>query len=521
MNTHILSVAQMSWADMQTIQSGTSGFDLMDRAGFAVAAAVLEHMPDFGRVVIVVGSGNNGGDGFAAAYYLRRRRLPVTVVLLSPLTQLSGDLLIHAERAIEAGAKLRETDEDMLELKRWLLRSVMVVDALFGTGLCRPLHGKMAEAVKLINALDRPVLSVDIASGLDADSGAVLGRAIQADFTLPIAACKWGYWMGQGIDYSGRLLLAAPIGIEEETLCDAVAALPSGDKFMHIQSACFIDEQMIRAGWSKRPHSAHKGDFGHVWIFGGSIGFAGAPQLSALGAFAAGAGLVSLVCPDNIYPVVAAGSLEVMVHPESTACWLNEDGGVREQVDVIVAGSGWANRHSFLLLTLLQASCPLLLDAEALNMLAINEELQMTLAERDDLTLLTPHPGEAARLLECSINTIQKDRRRAVITLSRLYRCWVMLKGSETLIASPQGDLMINISGSPDLAVAGSGDLLAGMLGRQMALCASKGMDVGVMLAAAVGLHGSAGEQEGWYLVRDLATVIAQMRQQLERTSPE
>ncbi|WP_018294701.1 bifunctional ADP-dependent NAD(P)H-hydrate dehydratase/NAD(P)H-hydrate epimerase [Mariprofundus ferrooxydans] len=522
MSVRILSADQMRWADMTTTEAGIPGFELMDRAGRAVADAVLDYMPDFGRVVIVIGPGNNGGDGFAAARYLRSRRIPVTLVMLVPLDTLGGDTLMHAELAREAGAKLRDASSDrcFAELNRWLLRAVMVVDAMFGTGLTRPLSGRLAKAVAQINQADRPVLSIDIASGLNADSGEVMGDAVKADFTLPVAAYKWGYWMGVGPEFSGRLLPASAIGVEDETLCRAWAAVPDpsvSKDSAALRSACFIHSDMIGQAWPKRHRLSHKGNFGRVWIFGGSAGFTGAPRLASLGALAAGAGLVSVVCPDDVYPVVASGSLETMVHSQSSGAWMREGDGLIDQADAIVAGPGWGCAQTTLLARLLDVDRPLLLDADALNMIAADAALQARVSERDSLTVLTPHPGEAARLLSCTVDDIQSDRKKAVLKLCKRYACWVVLKGNETLIASPQGDVMLNPSGSPQLAVAGSGDVLAGMLGRQLAVCYRNDTDVGMMLGAGVGLHGEAGEQNGWYLAGELAGMVAGLRQGIER----
>jgi len=216
----ILTAEQMRWADQTTINGGISGFALMDRAGRAVASVVLEHIPDYGRVVVVAGPGNNGGDGFAAAHHLRKYRIPVTVVSLVPVDSLSGDSRTHADLAVKAGVKVRAacSVHEIGELERWLSRSVLVVDALFGTGLCRELDGLMAAAVERINLSDRPVLSIDIASGICPDTGKVLGAAVKADVTLPIAASKWGHWIDAGRDYTGILLDAADIGISDEIM---------------------------------------------------------------------------------------------------------------------------------------------------------------------------------------------------------------------------------------------------------------------------------------------------------------
>ncbi|TLS76374.1 NAD(P)H-hydrate dehydratase [Mariprofundus erugo] len=523
MSVRILSAAQMRWADAAAMAAGMTGFDLMDRAGKAVTDAVLEHMPDFGRVVIVTGSGNNGGDGFAAARYLRQRGVPVTLVMLTPLDQLPENVRLHAQLARDVGAKLREAvcDVSFTELNRWLARAVIVVDAILGSGVNRVLAGRVAEAVAQINLSGRPVLSIDIASGLNADTGQVMGDAIHAGYTLPVAACKWGYWMGHGPEYSGTLLPVACIGIEDALLCRAWSAVADPSACEHtvpLNSANFIDVEAMERGWPRRSRLSHKGSFGHVWVFGGSPGFTGAPKLAALGALASGAGLVSMVCPDEVWPVVAAGSLEAMVHSHSSRCWQSDDAEeVVAQADAVVAGPGWGIGQQSLLTRLLATSRPLLLDADALNMIAADARLQASVRERSGVTVLTPHPGEAARMLGCSVDEVQADRKRSVLKLARCYASWVVLKGHETLISSPAGDLTLNPFGSPQLAVAGSGDVLAGMLGRQLAFWRRQGGDIGSMIAAAVALHGSAGERSGWYLASELAGVVASMRQSIEK----
>lgn len=523
MSVRILSAAQMRWADAETVATGISGFDLMDRAGKAVTDAVLEHMPDFGRVVIVTGSGNNGGDGFAAARYLRQRGVPVTLVMLTPFDQLSETVRLHAQLARDVGAKLREAvcDASFTELNRWLARAVIVVDAILGSGVNRVLEGRVAEAVAQINLSGRPVLSIDIASGLNADSGQVMGDAIHASYTLPIAACKWGYWMGHGPEYSGTLLPVAFIGIEDQLLChawSAVADPSAAEDTVALNSANFINVEAMERGWPRRSRLSHKGSFGHVWVFGGSPGYTGAAKLAALGALAAGSGLVSVVCPDQVWPIVASGSLESMVHSQSSPCWQSQEAGeVIAQADAVVAGPGWGCEQKSMLVRLLASSHPLLLDADALNMIAADTDLQLRVRARAAVTVLTPHPGEAARLLGCSADEIQMDRKRSVLRLASRYGSWVVLKGHETLIASPAGDLTLNPFGSPQLAVAGSGDVLAGMLGRQLAFWRRQGGDIGSMMAAAVALHGSAGERPGWYLASELAGVVASMRQSIER----
>jgi NAD(P)H-hydrate epimerase len=502
----------MRWADETTIKAGASGAELMDRAGRAVASAVQTHMPDYGRVVIVTGSGNNGGDGFAAAIYLRRSNIPVTVVSLVPLGSIKGDARAFADKAVDEGVKVRVAYGDTTsELNRWLVRAVMVVDAIFGTGLSRELDREMAEAIAKINQAGRPVLSVDIASGLDADSGVVLGAAVHADLTLPIAASKWGHWLAEGRDYSGKILAAAAIGIAESTMHESWRAVQGcliGCEESCFNSACLIDSDILDVVWPQRSRMSHKGSFGHVWIFGGSIGFTGAPGLAARGAFAAGAGRVSIACPDSVWPVIAASNPETMVHPESSAPW--------QGADCIVAGPGWGLNQQDLLTTLLAGDRPLVLDADALNMIADSDALRTKLTQRTAMTVITPHPGEAGRLLNEPVSEIQRDRKRSILRMMRKFACWVVLKGNETLISSPKGDISLNPFGSPRLAVAGSGDVLAGMIGTQLASMKSREIDAGILISATVALHGIAGEKGDWFLVSELAKAVAGLRQNIE-----
>jgi len=519
--TRILTASQMRWVDQATTRAGTSTFDLMDRAGAAIAAAVLECMPDYGRIVIIAGPGNNGGDGFSAAYYLRDRRLPVTVVSLIPLADLSDDIKIYADRASEAGAKIRAAcgDDCLAELGRWLLRAGMVIDCMFGTGTSRPLKGQMREVVERINESDRAVLSVDIASGICADTGRVLGIAVQADFTMPIATTKWGHWLNEGRDYTGKLLTAADIGISDATIQQAwIKSCECEDEqnCFCVKSTSVIHDGFLEQAWPERARLSHKGSYGHVWIFGGSVGLTGAPQLAGLGAYAAGAGLASIVCPDGVWPVIAAANLEVMAHPQSDAQW--------QAADALVIGPGWGRAQGELLSTLFETDKPIVVDADALSIVAARGSLREKLIARPYLTVIAPHPGEAARLLDITVEEVQRDRKKSVVALTTRYDCWVILKGSETLIASPEKDIYLNPFGSAQLAIAGSGDVLAGMIGAQLArlvrLNAQQGeiqANTAISIAAAVALHGMAGERGGWYLAGELAKEVSNMRQSIEQ----
>ena len=504
---YIVSSAQMRWADMETMRQ-TPSRTLMERAGRAVAAAVTDSMPDAGRVVVVAGGGNNGGDGYAAAFFLRRR-LPVTVVSLVPAEGHTEDARYWREQAMAAGVKVRHANGDAEALlKRWCQRAVIIVDALFGTGLKRPLTGAMAAAVKRINASDRPVFSIDMPSGIDADTGQRRGVAVRADWTLPIAACKWGHWLGEGAEHVGVLLPAADIGIARETILASYQACPDG-----VREAGLVSADHLAMAWPARPHRAHKGDFGHLTILGGSVGYAGAPQLAALGALAGGAGLVSLVCPTSVWPVIASRIREAMVHPQGEA-------GLKlaRRSDACVAGPGWGLQEDVPLAGLLDWDVPLVLDADALNRVARCEALQRAVARRKAWTVMTPHAGEAARLLDCTPEEVERARKEQALALAERFRCWIVFKGAETLVVSPEGRVLLSPYGSPDLATGGTGDVLSGLIGMQLAYARRRGIgDPMSCVAAAVGLHGLAGETGGWHTSSALAGPIARIRQRLER----
>jgi len=486
----ILTAMQMRQVDQATIDGGVSAFDLMQRAGRAVADTAQKVAPDTGRMVIVVGGGNNGGDGYAAATTLSGMKVRVTVVALSDPEKLTGAAAEHARLAAQSGAKIRmackSDDRDVLSF--WLTRAVLVLDAVFGTGLDRELTGWMREAIGIINASDRPVMSVDMPSGIHSDNGRVMGAAIEADWTLPIAAVKWGHWLGAGRQHHGRLLPPADIGI-------IIGEMES--------DACMLDDSLFKRLVTQDLPDMHKGSFGHVWVFGGSEGFAGAPRLASLGAMAVHAGLVSIACPDDVYAPIAGASLEAMVHRQGKAVW--------KHADVLLAGPGWGTGQQALLASLLESDRPLLLDADALNMLALDHGLLADAAARSALTVFTPHPGEAGRLLGCTSAEVQQDRPEALQALVEKLHGWVVLKGEQTLIGSPDGSIRLCPFGSNRLATAGSGDVLAGMLAGLLA----QGLPVELALCGGVALHGKAGEVGGWYRAGQLPDRVADVRQRL------
>lgn len=502
----ILTARQMQAADQQTIKEfGISGFQLMQNAGIHIAEAVVTELQDEdsdASVLVVAGPGNNGGDGFVAARLLNEKGVDTSVALLGHTGKLKGDAAEHARQAIKAGVEVIEIRKAaaMQQLKKKLTVSRCVVDAIFGTGLARPVEGLMAEAVSLINESGRFVLAVDIASGINSDSGEVMGCAVRADKTLPIAATKWGQWLQKGRDYAGEILPAAEIGIPASVLNDA-----QRDEAKGIRAARVLNEQDICCAFPHRQRDAHKKSFGHLWIFGGAPGYTGAPRLASQGAQAVRTGLVSIACPESVYPVVAASSLESMVHAEKEVPW-------QQSTTALVAGPGWGERQSRDVVELMLCEVPLVLDADALNMLSREPtKAQQLLLHRKSPTVLTPHPGEAARLLATTAAAIQEERVDTALHLANKFRAWVVLKGAETLVASPDGELFLSPFGSVNLAVAGTGDVLAGMIGGLLA----QGIDTGVALRAAIALHGLAGESNQWHRAGQLEDIVARLVERL------
>ncbi|MDQ7004166.1 MAG: NAD(P)H-hydrate dehydratase [Ghiorsea sp.] len=455
----ILTAKQMQKAEQETIKTkGISNLILMEKAGLALSKACHKHKLDGGRIVFIIGSGNNGSDGLVAARLLHLENVPVTAIPLFPLHDLKDDIKHQMQRALDVGVKVRPltTPSDAAKLEHWLKRAVLVVDAIFGTGLKKPITGWVGQAISIINQSHCPTLSVDIASGIHPDTGETQGVAIQADITLPIAAYKWGHWLKDGKQQGSLMLPPTPIGIHQRTMMEMMKAHP----FVAKQSL-LNDQSIIREAFPTRPVDAYKQSCGHLWIFGGSKGYTGAPTLVAKGAQSVRTGVISVACPDDVYPIVAAASLETMVHPESIAPW--------DKHSAIVAGPGWGDGQSKRLQDIMKSTQPLVLDANALNLIAKDANLQTSLKHRKGLTVLTPHPGEAARLLGVSIQNIQADRIQSALHLVQQLNVWVILKGARCVIASPQKHLWINPYGSPNLATAGTGDVLAGVVGGLLA----------------------------------------------------
>lgn len=431
---------------------------LMEKAGVAAAEWAGVLADNSGEpALILAGPGNNGGDALVAARHLSARGFRVVVASRADPARLPRDAL----RAWDAWFQLGGSVLAGLPSSR---RYSLVIDGLFGIGLTRDITDEDAHWIARANALTCPKLALDVPSGLDSDSGRIHGCVLRADHTLTFLGLKPGLFTADGPDCAGTLHLDS-LGVDP-----AMMPAPSGIALIQLGE---------RHRLPARAKNSHKGLFGHIGIVGGSSGMVGACLIAGRAALLQGAGSVTLGVLDERI-VVDYGEPRLMFAPPDHLA------AARLNALAIGPGLGQSARAHDLLETALPAACPLVLDADALNLLARDPELASQVARRSHPTLLTPHPGEAARLLGVGTAEIQANRIEAACTLSRIYRAEVALKGAGTVIAHPDGRYAINTTGGPWLAQAGSGDRLTGMV----AALLGQGMAAGDALEAAVWLHG-------------------------------
>jgi ADP-dependent NAD(P)H-hydrate dehydratase / NAD(P)H-hydrate epimerase len=433
---------------------------LMERAGAAAAELAGSLAIDSGEsVLILAGPGNNGGDALVAARRLTELGFRVFVVSRADPARLPPD----ATRARDAW---RESGGSILADVPPAQRFSLVIDGLFGAGQTRDVAGEEARWIAQLNERACPKLALDVPSGLDSDSGRIRGCALRADHTLTFLGLKPGLLTADGPDCTGELHL--------DTLGVDAAAMPAtqGIALTRLES---------RHRLPARAHNSHKGIYGQVGIIGGASGMVGACLIAGRAALQQGAGSAVLGTLDERVVVDYAEPRLMFSTPESLP-------GKRLSVLVIGPGLGQSPRAHALLETALTSPCPLVLDADALNLLAGDPDLARQVTRRSHPTLLTPHPGEAARLLGVSGAEVQADRIESARKLAMQFRAHLALKGAGTVIAHPDGRYAINTSGGPWLAQAGSGDRLTGMV----AALLGQGMAAADALEAAVWLHGQA-----------------------------
>ncbi len=432
---------------------------LMQRAGHAAARLVEQfHLPP-GPILVLAGPGNNGGDGLVLASELRQRGREVVVAFLGNADHLPADAAAAMTAWLQGGGTLaREFKSD-----GW----VLAVDALFGIGLTRPLTGQAAEWVKRFNALKCRRLSLDIASGVDADTGREQGCAVRATDTLSFIAWKPGLMTLDGPDHCGRLHLATlDVKLEQ-----------------HDGAGRLITRYNFEPLLTPRPRNSHKGQYGDVGIIGGASGMVGAAWIAGRAALALGAGRVFVGSLAANAPALDPCAVELMMRRADE---------VPSLASVLAVGPGLGQDEPAraLLKRCLAFAGPIVLDADALNMIGTGPDLEKLLLARPHDTLMTPHPAEAARLLQSTTAAIQADRVATAKALARRYRAHVALKGCGTVVAHPDGAWAINTSGNPGMAVAGMGDALTGFAASLLA----QRWPAPMALEAAVHLHGAAAD---------------------------
>lgn len=507
----ILDSRQMRAADEAAIRDGIPSLTLMENAATGIARIARERFAPGERVVVVCGPGKNGGDGLAAARMLADA-FAVRVFTLRDPASYKGDPAVNAARACDAGLTLESLSASggAEELSRALAPAAGVIDALFGTGLDRPLEGLALDAVAAMNRAGRAIVAADVPSGLSSDTGELLGESVRAAVTVVLGAPKLCHALPPARRRCGRLVVH-DIGIPRRLLEPEAHPL------------LLATEEAVRELLPVRDCGGHKGDFGRIAIVAGSRGRTGAAVLAARGALRGGAGLVTVFTPASLESIVVAALPEAMTQglPEREGA-LGAAAGAElvrafTRFDSAVVGPGLGTSPETIAAVeevLSGSRLPIVLDADGLNAFAGRAAW---LARRDGPVVATPHPGEAGRLLGRSAKEVQADRLGAARELARLTGCVVLLKGEASLTATPDGRIVVNSSGTPLLATAGSGDVLSGLI----AALLGAGMPAPDGAAAGAWLHGAAGEKleealgDAGLLAHELADAVPVVRRNL------
>jgi hydroxyethylthiazole kinase-like uncharacterized protein yjeF len=490
---------------------GIASYSLITRAGEAVAGALVRRWPAAlaGDVLVVVGKGNNGGDGFVAARWLLERGSKVRVVMLAETASLKGNASrAHAEYAAKGGRVVEVTAEDKIDSAIGAQRPTAVIDAIYGTGLNAEVKGLPRRAIELVNALGVPVAAVDIASGVNADTGAVMGAAIRAALTVTFGFAKYGHVSYPGADSCGELAISeigfAPHAINEIS--------PRG---------IFLERGDVARLIPRRAQNTHKGTYGHPLVIAGARGKSGAAVLTSRGALRIGAGLVTAAIPESVAGIVAAGQTELMTEPMPDRGGHFDARATIERLTALIEGKsalitgpgiGVSDDTRDVVAWLVNEGArptrPLLIDADGLNVLALLGPAILKSAHGP--VVLTPHPGEMARLLGVSNAAVNADRITAVRRMTETTGAYVLLKGARTVVATPDGAVFVNSSGNPGMATPGMGDVLSGIIGGLL----GQGMAPPDALKLGVFVHGLAAdmlaERVGpvGYLAGDLANEL-------------
>jgi ADP-dependent NAD(P)H-hydrate dehydratase / NAD(P)H-hydrate epimerase len=485
----ILTSREMKEIDRFTIEElGVPGPVLMENAGLRIADEISRRFPQVREesVVIVAGKGNNGGDGLVIARRLAGHGARPLVLLLAAKTEIKGDAALNLAVAEKFGLEIVEIgDEAGWNKQRMRLsHASIIVDAIFGTGLVKPAEGLPAAAIADINAAPGFTVAVDVPSGLSSDTFRIIGPAVKADLTVALAAPKIPHIFPPAEEYIGELVVA-DIGIPPFLFEDARLKLE------------LVETADVACRFKKRARDGHKGTYGHVFILAGSFGKTGAAILAGKAALRAGAGLVTVGTPLSCLPIVARSMMELMTEPlpetEAKTAAFEALPRLRELLpgkDVLLLGPGLSTHPSTAKLVraiLPEFPGPIVIDADGLNILAADPSILKTLPRP---ALLTPHPGEFARLTGLPNAKVLSDRLTLAPRFAEEHRVYMVLKGYRTIVATPEGRVYVNPTGNPGMATGGSGDVLSGLIASFIA----QEKDVLGAVLAAVYIHGRSGD---------------------------
>lgn len=486
---YILTADEMREMDRRTIESfGLPGRLLMENAGRGAVRSIFQSWPDVytRSVAVIAGKGNNGGDGFVIARYLSHHGVDVSVYLLADRSRIKGDAAANLGLIETLGLPVTELPDELSfsGCKKEISGKDLIIDAILGTGLDSEVKGYFREVIEFINNCRTPVFSVDIASGLHTETGLPCGICVHADATATFAFAKLGHMLLPGAQYTGRLSIV-DIGIPP-----------------YIVHSTHPRHQLLTAGWIRsrlapRDPQTHKGNNGHVLVAAGSPGKTGAASMTAASAMRAGAGLVTLAAAQSINPVLESMVPEVMTH-----LLADEEKGImgKQHADELLSllsgktclalgpGIGTADTTKKLVLTLIEKSpVPVIVDADGINCLAKNTQ---ALARKKSDVILTPHPGEMARLTGTSAAQIREDRIAAARAFAETHKVYLVLKGARTIAACPDGKVYVNPTGNPGMASGGMGDVLTGII----AGFTAQGKDAETACRMGVYLHGASAD---------------------------
>lgn len=486
---YLVTASEMQQMDRETIESfGIPGRVLMENAGLGATRVLLDQFDNIinKNVGVIAGRGNNGGDGFVIARYLAQKGYDVTVYLLAESAGVKGDAAANLKLLAPLNVPVVEMpdEQSFLAHKTGMLHQEIWIDALLGTGLKSDVKGYFKKIIEFINALGKPVFSVDIPSGLNSDTGQVCGACIRAQATATFAFAKTGHILFPGAEYTGYLEII-DIGIPNYI---AKNIRPK----QHL-----LTQEKIRTTFRPRIPDAHKGTTGHVLVVSGSVGKTGAAAMTAMSAMRSGAGLVTLAIPESLNTVLETQVLEAMTCPlPETENGIVGESSFNKIMDllsgkkclVIGPGLGEAAETKKLVHRIIKESpVTIVIDADGLNNIAGSTEI---LKKAKAPLILTPHPGEMARLMDSTAGSVQKDRITWAREFAEKFNVHVVLKGARTIIAHPDGNIFINPTGNPGMASGGMGDVLTGIIAGLVA----QGYSPESATHAGVYLHGAAAD---------------------------